>query len=168
MIKDKIIITERLTLKPLSKNDVNDFYEIYSNSNITLNCGFYPIATFDEALKFIEILKDNGTFAVWNNYHNKLIGIVGYDLDENNNAMLSYLFNEKFWGFGYATEAVKALIKYILPYVNKIMADCFTDNQESANVLCKCGFDFLKQYNRIFKSLDNTEKQCYLFQYKKH
>lgn len=57
-------------------------------------------------------------------------------------AELGYWLGKPFWGYGYATEAGLAIMKYtiqILQY-DRVTACCFEDNPASMKVLTKIGF----------------------------
>lgn len=158
--------SQHLILRNLNDSDIYDFYEVYSNANVTVNAGFYPIATYNEAKKFIELFKPQDEFAIELISENKLIGVIGFE-DENDKIMINYLLNQNYWGNGYAGEALKTLIPFIKSKSNSpIYGDCFTDNFASKKVLEKCGFEFLNTYKRTYKSLNDEEKICLLFRLK--
>ncbi|KAJ6789622.1 hypothetical protein PWT90_09364 [Aphanocladium album] len=58
---------------------------------------------------------------------------------------LGYWFTPAAWGRGYATEAVGALLRWLLqtwPGVHRVQAVTFSSNPQSGRVLAKCGFTF--------------------------
>ncbi|MEM1064506.1 MAG: GNAT family N-acetyltransferase [Pseudomonadota bacterium] len=68
-----------------------------------------------------------------------LIGAAGFGPDRS----LSYMIDRRYWGRGYATEAIQAFIADIFarfPDVAAIEADHFADNPASGRVLEKLGF----------------------------
>ncbi|MEG3005823.1 MAG: GNAT family N-acetyltransferase [Oscillospiraceae bacterium] len=155
--------SERLLIREIVDEDLLDFYEIYSNPNVTTSSGFYPIGTYSQGSDYINLFKGTSNFGVILKSENKLIGVIGYENDDE--IIISYLLNQSYWGNGYATEALNLLLQYMkkLGY-NHILADCFIDNLASEKVLKKCGFQYLNNYNRIYSSLNNEEKTCKLFQ----
>ncbi len=69
-----------------------------------------------------------------------LIGAVGFGPDRS----IAYLFDRRYWGRGYATEATRALIADVFarfPEIDEITADHFADNPASGRVLTKLGFE---------------------------
>ncbi len=59
-------------------------------------------------------------------------------------ADFGYIFCERFWGQGFATEAVKPVVDWALaqPEIFRVWATCHPDNAGSANVLRKAGLTF--------------------------
>ncbi|MEM0946114.1 MAG: GNAT family N-acetyltransferase [Pseudomonadota bacterium] len=69
-----------------------------------------------------------------------LIGAVGLGPDRS----VSYMLDRRFWGRGYATEALRAFLTDVFarfPDLAAIEADHFTDNPPSGAVLRKLGFE---------------------------
>ncbi|RCX19742.1 ribosomal-protein-alanine N-acetyltransferase [Fontibacillus phaseoli] len=73
-----------------------------------------------------------------------LIGVCSLQfwVRETGKARLGYLLSPEFWNKGFATEAVKSLLKYGFDTLNlnRIEARCSVDNPASEQVLRKCGF----------------------------
>jgi len=57
---------------------------------------------------------------------------------------IGYVLNQAFWGQGYATESVQALLKYGFETLklHRIIATTHPDNRASGRVLEKCGFRY--------------------------
>jgi RimJ/RimL family protein N-acetyltransferase len=71
-----------------------------------------------------------------------LIGCTGYRAFGDDHAELGYWIGKPYWGMGYATEAVRALIVYAFEIdgFDYLSAGHFTDNPASARVIAKFGF----------------------------
>ena len=60
---------------------------------------------------------------------------------------ISYFIGYKYWGNGYATEALKEMIRYSFVEKNIKVLYCgyFIENVKSKHVMEKCGFKFYKE-----------------------
>ena len=71
-----------------------------------------------------------------------LIGCTGYRAFSQDHAELGYWIGKPYWGMGYATEAVRALVQYA--FANDgfayLTVGHFSDNAASARVIAKAGF----------------------------
>ena len=72
-----------------------------------------------------------------------LIGCTGYRAFGTDHAELGYWIGKPYWGQGYATEAVLALIAHVFDDggFDYLTAGHFTDNPASERVLRKAGFE---------------------------
>jgi len=70
----------------------------------------------------------------------QLLGMVGARVDEHK-VELGYVLAQKFWGQGYMTEAVKALVDWALKQdgIYRVWAVCDIENAGSARVMEKAG-----------------------------
>lgn len=61
---------------------------------------------------------------------------------ERGEGAFSYLFNRAVWGQGYATEALKAMVRYGFEQIalTRLADGCDVENIASARVMEKCGF----------------------------
>lgn len=71
-----------------------------------------------------------------------LIGCTGYRAFAADHAELGYWIGKPYWGHGYATEAVRALVAHAFDADGfaYLKAGHFTDNPASRNILRKIGF----------------------------
>jgi RimJ/RimL family protein N-acetyltransferase len=71
-----------------------------------------------------------------------LIGCTGYRAFGEDHAEMGYWIGKPYWGMGYATEAVRALIRYAFETdgFDYLRAGHFTDNPASARIIAKFGF----------------------------
>jgi ribosomal-protein-alanine N-acetyltransferase len=71
-----------------------------------------------------------------------LVGCTGYRAFSNDHAELGYWIGKPYWGRGYATEAVRALIHYAFATDGfaYLTVGHFRDNPASARVIAKSGF----------------------------
>lgn len=70
------------------------------------------------------------------------VGSISLDLDNNESATLGYWLDEKYWGKGIITEAIKLIIKYGADnfLLNKVIAEVHDNNPASKKVLTNNGF----------------------------
>ncbi|REE07934.1 RimJ/RimL family protein N-acetyltransferase [Winogradskyella pacifica] len=119
----KIIETERLILRPITEQDVHDFFELDSNPNVHVYLGNTPVKTLEESEVMIaNILKQYetnhiGRLALIEKNTNAFIGWSGLKYEtilrkEFNYYDIGYRLKEQFWGKGYATEAALASLDY--------------------------------------------------------
>ncbi len=71
-----------------------------------------------------------------------LIGAVGYIESEDGDAEIGYWIGKPWWGYGFATEAARALVEYCFGEVGFRRLTCghFVDNPGSKRVIEKLGF----------------------------
>lgn len=168
------IYTERLYLKKVSVDDVNEWYEIFNSDKVGKYLTKYD--DISEVLKLInkKINKYKSTkgacFSAILNETNKIIGIVEVKCDETSkNATISYVFNDNYWRNGYATESSIALIEYAFDTlnVNRVLADCRSDNEASINLLTnKLKMTFIETKN-IFDSNKNSNFEYNFYELKR-
>ena len=142
--------TERLLLRRVSTNDVNEVMELRGN---TETMKFIPrplITTREEALEHIQMIDDKIETNVGINWaitlkeNPKLIGIIGhYRIQpENHRCEIGYMILPQYSGQGIVTEAIKIVLEYGFDVLNmhSIEAVIDPDNIASERVLQKNGF----------------------------
>lgn len=149
------IITERLILRKLTEDDVDNIFLLDSNPEVMKYVGVSPITVKEESAKMLENIinqyQNNGTgrLAVIEKESNRFIGWSGIKLltDEVNGFKnvyeLGYRFLPEFWGKGYATEAALASVDLGFNQLNadKIYAYADVGNESSNHILTKLGFE---------------------------
>lgn len=168
MIEFPELRTDRLVLGKVSFNDIPKIVEHAGNKNIadtTLNIP-HPYGEKDavfwihNADKGFED-KSQFTFAIRINTTKEFIGGIGLKIDKRSNrAELGYWIAEKYWNRGYATEALKAIIKFgfIKLKLNKIFATHLEENLGSGRVMIKNGMikeGELKEHTKKGESYKN-------------
>ena len=145
-----VIKTERLTLRRIIEEDVNEVFELRSNPE-TMRYIPRPLAkTTEDALMHIAtieekiILNEGINWGITLNDNSKLLGIIGYYRmqPENYRAEIGYILLPEFHGRGIITEAVNRLISYGFNdlKLHSIEAIIDPENLASEKVLQKCGF----------------------------
>ena len=142
--------SERLLLRRITKGDVKEIFEIYSDPEVARYDWYYPIESMDKALKIIESFKDTYddkeefTWGVTRKSDNRIIGYccLGDFQEGPRSCEIGYGFNRNQWNKGYGTEAVKMLVKFAFEQmnINRIAGTVTVGNEPSIKVLKKCGF----------------------------
>jgi len=163
--------TERLILRQLSRKDRQRIVFLLNNKNISQMTGNIP-HPYNEK-KAIELI--NGSllgferrqatvFGIVRKSDNLLIGKMGIKYDkEHHRGDLGYWIGEDYWGNGFATEALIALMAYEFSYegLHKIEACHFGENLGSARVLQKAGLkkeaEKLEHFKKDGRFLDVIE-----------
>lgn len=146
-----IITSGRLMLKKIEELDIEELYEIYSNENIfRLRPGKVKKNKTSVQNMIGHFQRDfNKKKMIFlgiylNDTVKKLIGIAEiFDLNKKVNSItIGYTIHEKFWGKGYATEAVRLVIDFLFRKIgiNRIQAFVMTENIKSKNVLLRNHF----------------------------
>ena len=146
----EIYETERFTLRPLKISD-KGMIELYASDirvagpTRSIPHPLPPGAT--EA--FIEgALSAGRSEDVWaidgtKSGLTELIGVIGMDRIERNQAEVGYWLAPAFWGKGFARETVSALVEANPVGADALFAEVFQDNPASARVLTHCNFTYL-------------------------
>ena len=108
-----VLKTDRLVLRALCQRDVPVIVQLAGDRRVAENTARIPHPyAADEAEQFVAQANrqnDSATFAITLN--GSLIGACGIDVRQDG-AELGYWLGVPFWGCGYATEAVRAVIDY--------------------------------------------------------
>lgn len=166
--------TPRLTLRPWTEADLDDFYEYASVDGVGQMAGWPPHKSKEESEKILTIFIDQkNSFAL--EYQGKVIGSVGIknyseenypELAEPVGCAIGYVLSKDYWGRGLMPEAVKAVTGYLFDTValDFVMAGHFDWNKQSARVLEKCGFQYIKttKYETLYGTTENA-MDCILY-----
>jgi ribosomal-protein-alanine N-acetyltransferase len=146
--------TSRLVLNNLSKDDGLALLDIFSDENVVR---YYDIDVFkseEKALELIDFFSNRFTqesgirWAIRVKDSGKLIGTCGFNVlnPKMRNAVIGYELSSKYWGHGYATEAINKIIELAFsteaPFgqLYRIQGDIMIGNTASESVLKKLGF----------------------------
>ena len=140
-----VLKTDRLVLRALCQRDVPVIVQLAGDRRVAENTARIPHPyAADEAEQFVvqaNRQNDSATFAITLN--GSLIGACGIEVRQDG-AELGYWLGVPFWGCGYATEAVRAVIDYgfgALGY-EVLHSGARVSNPASRRVLEKCGFQW--------------------------
>lgn len=175
-ISNIILHTERLVLRPWKESDLEDFYEYASVDGVGQMAGWNPHKDRAESKKILDsFIKHKKTFAL--EYKGKVIGSLGIEkynekhypeLSLQQGRELGYVLSKEYWGRGLMPEAVQAVIQYLFKEekLDFILVGHFAYNKQSARVIEKCGFEYIKttefetRYNTVEKSIESILWNC--------
>ena len=121
---ENIVTTNRLLLIPMNENDI-DFIFMLDTQYETYKYESDNPPTYDKIIKncngtieSMRALPDNGGIRWIVNKDNVMIGEIRLwcEYDKTQDWEIGYGFLKEYWGHGYASEAVKAVIQYAFQY----------------------------------------------------
>jgi len=138
----------KVVLRPWQKQDAQELASVANNQNVWNNVrdALPNPYTVMDALQWIAHVNDKNpvlNFAIANN--GKIVGSIGCTTKEDisrKTIEIGYFVGERYWGSGFATEAVKLLLDFIATRLDivRIEAHVFEQNKSSMKVLQKNGF----------------------------
>ena len=153
-MKQPDITTERLLLRKYQLQDANRVQELVGNFEVSKTTQNIPHPyTLKDASGWISSHAENlenGTriaYAVTLKDSRELIGTVSLIKIVNGEASLGYWIGQPYWGKGYCSEAVSALLEFSKKELglNRIYADHLTTNPASGRVMIKNGMKHVGQ-----------------------
>jgi ribosomal-protein-alanine N-acetyltransferase len=143
--------TERLRLRELLDNDSPSLFEMFRDDEVTR---YYDVETMTDATAAETVIarmqqryrdRTGIRWAVVDKVGGTFLGTIGFNSINlfAHRAVLGYELARQVWGRGFATEAVRAVVRFGHDQVgvNRIEAAVMLPNEASARVLRKVGFD---------------------------
>ena len=147
-----VLETDRLFLRSPKLDDAKVIARLANNRKIAEMTALIPHPYgVDDARGWIESLAEEGqgwTFAITAKREGgALVGACGYGKRCDNfveEPEIGYWIGEPYWGRGYATEAVRAVIDHLFSVtdLDALAAGCRVTNLASRRVIEKCGFQW--------------------------
>lgn len=162
--------TERLLLRKWRLSDFEDFVKFAADPEVMPASGAKPAATLEEAeTQFHRALRDGGCYAIVLKETGRAIGKIKFQKDlrrlQVNSLSIGYELNREYWGNGYMTEALRAMIScaFEKKKVEVLGISHFTVNQRSRRVIEKCGFRHEGTLLKAFQRYDGEifDDECY-------
>lgn len=164
-----VITTDRLSLRRIRDDDVDDFYAIYSDPQVMRYWSTPPLADRDAAGKLISEIHESlarGAILKWGialRADDKLMGSVTlFNLDfTHRRAEMGYAQGRAYWGQGYMQEALRAVLNYAFNKLelHRIEADVDPRNDASVRTLERLGFQregFLRERWQVSGELQDA------------
>lgn len=157
------IETERLILRQITPDDAEAVFEFSGDDRVTKYMHYCTYDSSEQIREWIENL-DEDIFAIVRKSDDLIIGTGGISPDARGDDFWGFGYNFRYdcWGNGYATEAVKAMIKYAHENfgVRKFCSSHAEENPASGRVMEKCGlkFDRYGTFRKMDGSLEMRSK----------
>ena len=164
------LTTERLTLRPWREDDLRDLNAYARVEGVGQMAGWTPHGSLDESREILGMfIREKKTFAL--EYGGKAVGSLGieeYDkeyfpeLEALRGREIGYVLAKDCWGRGLMPEAGRAVIRWLFDGVGLdfILVGHFDWNRQSARVIEKCGFGYVKTipFRTGFGTVENSEE----------
>lgn len=143
------LLTQRLTLRPIQDDDLQNIYRGLSHPKVIKHYGvsFSSLEETRGQMDWYRQLQENEIgmwFAMEHKDSNEFIGAVGLNdiSKEHKRGELGFWLLPEFWRSGYISEAVPKVLEYGFKILNlhRIEAWVETDNENSRKVLSRLGF----------------------------
>jgi len=149
-----VIETERLNLRPIRESDAQAIFDCWmQDQDVSRYMCWKASDDIGDAKRFVEYERNQLENEQWNRWivedksGNSIMGtcLIFYNPDESS-WDISYNLGKKYWGFGYTTEAMKAVIRYAgsVLHVRTCIAVHAAENPASGKVLRNLGFVYEK------------------------
>lgn len=152
-IGTKDIETERLILRKIKRDDAYQAYTSWCTDDDV--CKYLPWSKHKDVNETLEL------YTMWENEYDdetfrwivevkdnkEVIGtidVISKEYLANGVCKMGYVYTKKYWGSGYGTEALSAVIKYLFNEADAevIYAEHYSRNMASGKVMQKCGMTY--------------------------
>lgn len=176
-VRDVVLQTPRLLLRPWRESDLEDFYEYARVDGVGEMAGWKHHESIDKSKEILKnFLASKSEFAIELKSNKKVIGSFGFhkswanDREEYSalNIMeIGYVLSKDYWGQRLMPEAVKAVIDYCFGTLmfDALTVGHFEDNFRSRRVIEKNGFNYVSTGDYFSAGLNKNikTKQYILF-----
>jgi ribosomal-protein-alanine N-acetyltransferase len=137
------IPTERLLLRKFTMEDAEDVYEYASDAQTVKYLTWEGMSTLEQAKNIIgSFYSNDGVYALELRETGHCAGAISISvIPEHEKAGFGYVLNKKYWGQGYMTEALSAILRLAFDKLelNRVEATHYAGNEGSGKVMEKCG-----------------------------
>ncbi len=152
----KTLVTDRLILRALSLEDVEDFYQYAKKPHIGPMAGWAPHESLHYSFEILKVMiKEDEVWAITIKPNQNMVGTIGLHVRNFENALanqkeIGYVIDDLYWGKGYMKEAVSKVLEYAFETLEltKVLCGHATNNLQSKRVIEKSGFIWTHQENR--------------------
>ena len=147
-----ILETERLILRKVTLEDIQDMYLYGSDEEVSKYVTWNTHETIADTKGFVEFVLnkyENKQVSPWGiecKENGKFIGTIDFVWWQPNNktAEIGYVISKDYWGKGLTSEVAKEIIKFGFEKMDlvRIQARCDVENIGSARVMEKAGMSF--------------------------
>ncbi len=147
--KGTVIETERLTLRRWTMRDMTGFLRFSADPAVMLAAGAVPVLTEEQARTALRrAVDDPYVFAIVRKEDGEIVGKIKFQGDYRryraNSISIGYEQARVYWGNGYMTEALRAMVRYAFETldVDVVAVSHFLGNERSRRVIERAGFYF--------------------------
>ena len=168
-----ILYTNRLILRPFKETDAEAIYKNWTFDNrVAKYCRWYPHSNIEMTQQLLNMWLEEAKsgfeyrWAILLNGTDDPIGAIDVVRlsGDNKTATIGYALAYNHWNKGYATEALKEVIKYLFDNgLNVIEAEHHIDNIASGKVMEKCGMKYIGESKAQRKF--GSDEYCIVKQY---
>lgn len=151
--------SERLVMRHAVETDATDMYELFHDPEVTRWIHVPVPESVAETLEFsirrYHLADPLGKYVLIEKASGKMIGSIDIRLTEKNaSAETGYALNHDYWGSGYMTEALKAVIRVGFEQLGLHRIDSYNapDNAASGRVMQRAGMTYegrLRDYEKL-------------------
>ena len=162
--------TPRLLLRHWREADREDFLAFTADPAVMLSSGARPARTPEEEdTAFRRALWDSGCYAIVCKETGRAIGKIKFQKDIRrpnvNSLSIGYELARAFWGQGYMSEALRAMVEYGFEHkgLDVLAISHFAGNDRSRRVIEKCGFRYEGVLYQAYRRYDGMvfDDVCY-------
>ena len=155
--------TERLIIDRVKASDKEDYFVNISHDERVLETFVCRYAETLEEFDFSSYPGREDLFAIRLKDSGRLIGIILYFDEKDGACEIGYGIGSRFWGRGYASEAVRRFLGYLLREKGfaAVYASFFEGNDASRRVMEKCGMSFHHFKEKEFEYLGRERDLTY-------
>ena len=147
--------TDRLLLRPMTVDDLRDYHEYTSNSEL-LRYDYPEHESIEESLESLvtwNLSQPLGRYGIELKADNRLIGNISLrvNAEEDTVAEIGYTLHPAYHAKGYATEAAQALLRLAqqIPTIKTVVGHVDNRNLASIRVLEKLGMELVSETDKI-------------------
>lgn len=160
-----MITTPRLILRPFTRDDALALYQYASQEDVGIHAGWQAHKSIEESAEILEgFLSQDATFAVVDKANGKVMGSISLATSDRvgNCRELGYVLGKDYWGNGYMTEAVNAMLEYGFGtlMLDFVVVHHYDFNDRSRRVIQKCGFEYEGTLHNAKQRFDGTILNC--------
>lgn len=142
--------TGRLVLRRPSVEDAEAVFGRYAGDvDVAKYMGWARHKSVDDSRAFLRFCESEwmrwpaGPYLIESRVDHRLLGSTGFTYESESIASTGYVLAKDSWGYGYATEALTAVVGIAAELkIQHLYALCHPDHRASIRVLEKCGFRF--------------------------
>ena len=144
--------SKRLILIQSEASHASELFSIWKDPEVSKFMNIESLSTIDEVVDLITftnqlaVMNQSIRYTIILKESNEIIGGCGFnEIDfENERAEIGYELRKEYWGKGFASEAVSALMCYWFHYLglNRLEARVISENLPSIRLLNSLGFHF--------------------------